>query len=82
MGAILLSSNPVLHSRTKHVELDIYFVREKVQQGLVTVSHISNKDQIANVLTKPLPKPAFLLLRDKLRVTEFPLSLRGVLGTD
>lgn len=35
-----LSANPVQHARTKHVELDLYFVREKVAQGSIIVRHI------------------------------------------
>lgn len=37
LSTVLLSENPILHSRTKHIELDIYFVREKFQQGLIQV---------------------------------------------
>lgn len=77
LSAILMSANPVLHSRTKHLELDVYFVREKVQQDVISVCHISAKDQIADTLTKPLSKGQFLLLRDKLKVQSLPLSLRG-----
>lgn len=77
LSAVLMSANPVLHSRTKHLELDVYFVREKVQQGIISVCHISAKDPIADTLTKPLSKGQFLLLRDKLKVQNIPLSLRG-----
>lgn len=75
-STILLSHNPVLHFRTKHLELDLYFFREKVQNGTLTVTHVSTKDQIANILTKPLPKSQFHSLRFKLNVQDCPLSLR------
>lgn len=77
LSTVLLSANPVLHSRTKHLELDLFFVREKVQQGKVSVVHISSKDQVADILTKPLPKSSFLHLRSKLSVQNSPLSLQG-----
>lgn len=72
LSTVMLSANPILHSRTKHVELDLYFVREKVQQKLISVCHISAKDQIADALTKPLPKSQFHHLRSKLRVSNPP----------
>lgn len=72
MSGVLLAANPILHSRTKHVELDIHFVREKVQQHNISVCHVASKDQVADILTKPLPKPAFLLLRSKLHVDSPP----------
>lgn len=81
MSTVMLSANPILHSRTKHLELDLFFVREKVQQGSIHVTHISSKDQIADILTKPLPKSQFLFLRSKLNVQSSPLSLRGDEGS-
>lgn len=71
-STVLLSANPVMHSRTKHIELDLYFVREKVQNKEVSVCHISAKDQIADALTKPLPKSQFLLSRHKLKIRDLP----------
>lgn len=68
IGAVYLSSNPVLHSRTKHVALDYHFVREQVQNGTIAIRFISSADQIADILTKPLAKGPFLFLRDKLRL--------------
>lgn len=75
LSTVLLAANPVLHARTKHMELDLHFVREKVQSKLISVTHLSSKDQTADALTKPLPKDRFFLLRSKLRVDT--LSLRG-----
>jgi len=50
----------------KHLELDFHFVREKVSVGLLQVLHVSSLDQLADLLTKPLSRARFLLLRDKL----------------
>jgi len=72
LGATYLSANPVFHARTKHVEVDFHFVREKVARGQLAVQFISTDDQIADVFTKPLPTPRFQFLRDKLQVATRP----------
>ncbi|MCI25356.1 disease resistance protein, partial [Trifolium medium] len=68
LSAIALSHNPVLHSRTKHMELDIHFVREKVGNKDLTVQHVSTTDQLADIFTKPLSSGRFCELRSKLTV--------------
>ncbi|KAD3642361.1 hypothetical protein E3N88_31585 [Mikania micrantha] len=72
LGATYLSANPVFHARTKHVEVDFHFVREKVAQGHLSVQFISTHDQIADVFTKPLSTDRFTLLRSKLQVANRP----------
>lgn len=79
LNVVMLSANPILHSRTKHIELDIYFVREKVQQKQIMVSHVSPKNQVADLLTKPFAKSHFLLLSLELKISELPLSLPRVI---
>ncbi|KAJ8760941.1 hypothetical protein K2173_021979 [Erythroxylum novogranatense] len=74
IGAVYLSSNPIFHGRTKHVELDYHFVREQVKLGTLIVRFISSADQLADILTKPLGTKAFLHLRDKLRLQSLPPS--------
>jgi len=49
-----LFGNPVQHQRTKHIEMDIYFVREKVARGQVCALHIPSDYQIANIFGKIL----------------------------
>ncbi|KAG8503933.1 hypothetical protein CXB51_002236 [Gossypium anomalum] len=67
-AAVAVASNPVLHSKFKHVELDLFFVREKAANGSLQVGHISGQEQIADILTKPLSVGLLDKFRSKLRV--------------
>jgi len=77
LGATYVCANPVFHSRMKHIELDYHFVRKLVQQGILRVSHVFSKDQLADMLTKPLPSGSFELLRSKIGISDRPTILRG-----
>jgi hypothetical protein len=59
VGATYLTANPIFQRRMKHIELDYHFVREHVASRQVDVRPISSKDQVANIMTKPLAGPAF-----------------------
>jgi histone deacetylase 1/2 len=55
LGATYLSANPVFHARTKHIEVDFHFVRERVSNRQLEVRFIPSGDQVADGFTKPLP---------------------------
>ncbi|XP_019097514.1 PREDICTED: uncharacterized protein LOC109131267 [Camelina sativa] len=74
MGATYLCSNPVFHSRKKHIALDYHFVRGYIQSGALRVSYISTHDQLADAITKPLLRLRFHLLGNKIGVKPLPPS--------
>ena len=75
LGVVLLSANPIMHSRTKHFELDLHFVKDYVQQHKISLVHLPARFQIADILTKSISGPAFLDFRCKLMVGVPPTSV-------
>uniref|UniRef100_A0A2N9HFH1 Reverse transcriptase Ty1/copia-type domain-containing protein n=1 Tax=Fagus sylvatica TaxID=28930 RepID=A0A2N9HFH1_FAGSY len=53
-SAIMLASDSILHERSKHIEVDIHFIREKVRSGIIISSFVPSSEQIADVFTKPM----------------------------
>lgn len=74
IAATYLCDNPVFHSRLKHIALDYHFVRDNIKSGALRVSQVSTKDQLAEKLTKPLPRARFHEITSKIGVTNVPLS--------
>lgn len=77
ISAAALASNPVLHARTKHIEIDTHFVRDQVLNKQLRVQYVPSSDQLVDCLTKPLVTSRFCYLRDKLRLATLPSRLRG-----
>ncbi|GKA84353.1 ribonuclease H-like domain-containing protein [Tanacetum coccineum] len=77
VSVVYLSTNPVQHQRTKHIEIDIHFVREYVASGQVRVLHVPSRFQYADIFTKGLPTALFLEFRSSLNVRRSPAHTEG-----
>ena len=69
-SVISLCKNPVLHDRSKHIDLRYHFIRDCVEKGTVIVEFIKTGEQKADILTKALGRVRFQELRDKLRIVD------------
>ena len=59
-SAIQVSKNPEHHGRMKHLDLAHYWLRDEVAMGFIGVQYVPTQDQLADILTKALPRPAVL----------------------
>nr|KYP40118.1 Copia protein [Cajanus cajan] len=67
-SAINLTKNPILHSRTKHIEIRHHFLRDHVQKNDCVVEFVETSKQLADIFTKPLPRERFNQLRIELGI--------------
>ena len=61
-SALALAKNSVSHERSKHIRVRYHFIRGCLEEGSIKVSYINTKDQLADLLTKPLGRIKFLEL--------------------
>ena len=69
-STIKLGNNPVCHARSKHIDTQYHFVREKVQSKEIALIYCNTNENVADIFTKPLGKAKFEFCRSKLRVVE------------
>jgi hypothetical protein len=55
-SALRLTHNPEFHSKSKHIDVKHHFIREKVDEGIISTERVSTKDNLADILTKALPR--------------------------
>ncbi|KAB2627628.1 hypothetical protein D8674_042681 [Pyrus ussuriensis x Pyrus communis] len=68
VSAIKLSRNPVMHGRSKHIDVRYHFLRDLCKDGVIELQFCKSEDQVADLMTKPLKQPAFEKLRSMLGV--------------
>lgn len=57
ISALALATNPISHSKLKHIEVDVHFTRAQVKAGTIKVQFVSSKEQLADLFTKGLCSP-------------------------
>ena len=75
--AMSISENPVQHNRTKHVEVDRHFIKEKLEDGTVELSFLKSQDQLADILTKAVAGRTFTKVLSKLNIGDSIIQFEG-----
>ncbi|GKE85854.1 hypothetical protein Tco_1559596 [Tanacetum coccineum] len=65
-SAIALCCNNVQQSRAKHIDVRYHFIKEQVENEIVELYFVRTKYQLADIVTKPLPRERFNFLIEKL----------------
>jgi hypothetical protein len=71
-SAIRILKNPVMHSKMKHIPIKCHFLWEQVVENNIRVEYVATKEQVEDILTKPLPRESFEYLRQRVEVISTP----------
>jgi len=70
-SAVKIATNPVQHSRTKHIDIRYHFLRDHVNKNNIKIDGIGTDNQLADIFTKPLHECWFCKLRNELNIIDF-----------
>ena len=68
-----MSENPMLHDKSKHIEIKFHYIRDMVHKGAVKLQYMVTEEQIADVFTKPLARVKFKYFRERLGVIQIEI---------
>ena len=72
-----MTKNPMFHDKSKHIEIQYFYIRDMIQKGAIKLHYVSTDEQVTDVLAKPLSRVKFEYFRDKLGVVGEDLSRKG-----
>jgi histone deacetylase 1/2 len=75
-----MAKNHVFHARMKHIEIDIYFIRDQVTRGKIQLHFVPTEEQLTDLLTKHLTSLRFLSLKTQLCIVLRHFHSRGVIS--
>jgi hypothetical protein len=76
-SSIKMIENPILHDRSKHIEIRYHYIHDMVQRGSLKLQYISTDEQVVDILTKPLSCVKFEYFGDKLGIVRNDLPRKG-----
>ena len=79
-GTIQLAKNPIISTRSKHIDIRYHLIRDVLRQGYITIKYCPTDQMDADIMTKPLPKDTFIKFKQRLKISNPEEALRGSVG--